>query len=415
MLCSFDETLRARSSFVAPDEFLYTVKMIVSRQPVHVVYGGAHLFRRDICARLGMLAERALCDFAGDAETFARVFGVEDSIYRRVIEKLRREPVEDFRADFEDGFGVRSDAEEDAAAEAAAREMAAGRDEKTLPAFVGIRIKALDGEARVRALRTLDIFLKAIGTLPENFTVTLAKVTAASQVAELARFELSRIEVMIETPQALFVLPELVAAARGRLAAAHFGAYDYTAALGISAAHQDLLHPACDFARSMMQARLAGTGVALSDGATNVLPIPIHRGTALTELQKKENRAAIHRAWKLHFDHTRRALANGFYQSWDLHPAQLVSRYAAVFSFFREGLDAAAERLRNFIAQAAQATEVRGVFDDAATGQGLLNFFTRALNCGAIGEAEARERTGLAPDQLRSASFANILRSGRHE
>jgi hypothetical protein len=118
-----------------------------------------------------------------------------------------------------------------------------------------------------------------------------------------------------------------------------------------------------------MLLQLAGTGVWLSDGATNVLPL------------KGSN---IQAAWKLHYDNTRRALYNGFYQGWDLHPAQIPARYAAVFSFFHEGMDIASARLRNFVAAAAQATHVGGVFDDAATGRGLLNYFRRAQAGGAI-------------------------------
>ena len=78
----------------------------------------------------------------------------------------------------------------------------------------------------------------------------------------------------------------------------------------------------------------------------------------------------------------------GFYQGWDLHPAQLPTRYAAVYAFL-ESLDAASERLRNFVEKAAKATLVGDVFDDAATGQGLLNYFLRATNCGALTEEEA--------------------------
>lgn len=387
--------------------------MVCSRQPVHVVYGGAHLFRRDVCRRLGDLAQRAINQYAPDAAALALALGIDaafaDRVYARVVEKLRREPVEDYRLDFEDGFGPRPDAEEDATAESSAREMAAARDEGLLPAFIGIRIKPLNEESQVRGLRTLEIFLNMLGRLPENFMVTLPKVGKPEEVERLLEAGAPRIEIMIETPQALFALRQIVEAARGRCVAAHFGAYDYTAALGIAASYQNLNHPACDFARSMMQARLAGTGVAISDGATNILPIPIHRGEPLTDAQQAENRAAMHRAWKLHFGHVRRSLENGFYQSWDLHPAQLVSRFAAVYSFYLEGLDAASERLRHFVSQAAQATQVRGVFDDAATGHGLLNYFRRALDCGAITEVEARERTGLSADQLRSGSFAKIL------
>jgi hypothetical protein len=230
-----------------------------------------------------------------------------------------------------------------------------------------------------------------------------ALLEALDQFGEL------RMEMMIETPQSVFQLPGMLEEARGRCAAAHFGIYDYTASLGITAANQHMLHPACDFARSMMHVSLAGTGVWLSDGATNIMPVPVHRGDLLTESQVAENRAAVHRAWKLHCLHIRHSLDNGFYQGWDLHPAQLPSRYTAVYAFFLEGLESSSERLRNFIGKAAQATLVGDVFDDAATGQGLLNYFLRAINCGAIPEADAPGLTGLSLEELRSASFAKIL------
>ena len=121
----------------------------------------------------------------------------------------------------------------------------------------------------------------------------------------------------------------------------------------------------------------------------------------------------MHRAWKLHYDDVRDSLMRGFYQGWDLHPAQLVTRYAAVFAFFLEGLDAAGARLHNFIGKAAQATLVGSDFDDAATGQGLLNYFLRGINSGAVTEEETAERTGLTIDELRTRSFVEILKSRR--
>jgi hypothetical protein len=91
----------------------------------------------------------------------------------------------------------------------------------------------------------------------------------------------------------------------------------------------------------------------------------------------------------------------------------LPSRYATVFGFFLESLEPASERLRNFIQEAAQATRVGNVFDDAATGQGLLNYFLRALNCGAIDENEAVEKSGLTLEELRGRVFARILEGRR--
>jgi citrate lyase beta subunit len=396
------------------------------RQPVHTVYGGAHLFKAGSCRRLGALAERAVAEYAPDAATMALAVGIPnslaDTVYARVAEKLRREPVEDFRIDFEDGYGTRPDAEEDSTADSAAGEVAKGLAEGALPPFLGIRIKPFNEELKARSIRTLDRFLTSLlaktgGRLPENFVVTLPKITAPEQVRALVDaldlFGDVRMEIMVETPQSIFMLPQLVEAARGRCVAAHFGTYDYTASLGITAANQHMLHPACDFARFMMQAALAGSGVWLSDGATNIMPLPPHRGASLTGEQAAENRAVVHRAWKLHYHHIRHSLDNAFYQGWDLHPAQLPTRYAAVYTFFLEGLEPASERLRNFIAKAAQATLVGDVFDDAATGQGLLNYFLRAINCGAIPEDDAPGLTGLELEELRSASFVRILNGRR--
>jgi citrate lyase beta subunit len=373
------------------------------RQPVHVVYGGAHLFKADAAKKLGTIA-------------------LADRVYLRLVDKLTREPVEDFRIDFEDGFGHRPDHEEDGFAQTAANEVAAGWRDGVLPPAIGIRIKPLTEELKRRSLRTFDLFLTRLldrtgGALPPNFVVTLPKITAPAQVAALAQaceaFEYWRelpgnsltFELMVETTQSIFgpdgsvALPKLIAEGGGRIVAAHFGTYDYTAACGITAAHQHMLHPVCDFAKHVMQASLAGTGIWLADGATNVMPIG--------------SRDAVHRAWRLHAAHVRHSLVNGFYQGWDLHPAQLPSRFATVFAFFLEGLDAASERLRNFVSKAAQATLVGDVFDDAATGQGLLNYFLRALNCGAISEPEAVDKSGLTLDELRSRSFIGILNRRR--
>jgi citrate lyase beta subunit len=371
-----------------------------TRQAVHVVYGGAHLFKAGTCRKLGDLALRALVEHAPDEAAFAADFGLPPPlatlVYPRVLEKLRREPVEDFRIDFEDGFGFRSDSEEDAAADAAASETVAALEQALLPPFFGIRIKPLNSECKQRSLRTLQRFLDGLeDQIPENFVVTLPKITSPEQVSQLARaLDPLPMEMMIETPQALTRIPELIAAADGRCVAAHFGPYDYTASLGITASRQHLLHPACDFARSLMQIHFAGSGIRLSDGPTNILPIPPH---------------SVPAAWKLHYDGVSHALDCGIYQGWDLHPAQLPSRFAAVYAFFLQSLDAASERLRNFIAHAAQATRVGGVFDDAATGQALLNYFRRAVDSGAISEEEAAKRTGLTLDQLGSAFFSTIV------
>jgi citrate lyase beta subunit len=404
-------------------------------QPVHVLYGGAHLFKYDSPARLARIAQRAFRENIDGHDDLAALFNIDTwhapAVYERISAKLGNGPIQDLRLDFEDGYGIRSDGEEDAHAETAAAEVARALDERTLPPFTGIRVKPLTKAAGRRALRTLDIFIteltgKTGGRLPDNFVITLPKVESPEQVSALARAleELERglgleagiipLEIMIETPAAIIdkegrvAMRSLVDAACGRCRGAHFGAYDYTASLGITSQYQDIQHQACDFARNMMQASLAGSGVWLSDGATNVMPIGPHRGDGLSDEQTKQNRDTIRRAWQLHYRHCRASLANGFYQGWDLHPAQLVTRYAAIYAMFLEELDPAGRRLRGFVEKAAQASLVGDKFDDAATGQGLLNFFVRGIDCGALSTHEAAQHSGLTAEQLRSGSFAAI-------
>ncbi|MEK9137535.1 MAG: phosphoenolpyruvate kinase, partial [Bacteroidota bacterium] len=448
-----------------------------TRQAVHTVYGGAQIFKADTAKKLGALALNSLSEYAPDFVAFAKAIGLRGNetlpksptqiaalrkkleknaaavktvnepawfaytLYNRVLAKLQTEPVEDFRIDFEDGYGNRSDAEEDGHAASTAEEMAKGMAEGTLPPFIGIRVKPFTEELKMRGIRTLDIFISTLaqrttGRLPNNFIVTIPKVTIPGQVNAIVElFEMLeaktrlmrgslKLEIMIETPQSIIngrgesALPILVAAAKGRLASAHFGVYDYTALCEITASYQSMMHPACDFARHMMKVALAQTGVSISDGATTVMPVPRHRaekgGKPLTAKQKAENRAAVYRAWKMAFDDTNHSLKHGYYQGWDLHPGQLPIRYAAVYAFFLDGLTQASTRLKTFMEKAAQATLIGDVFDDAATGQGLLNFFLRGLNCGAITETEAMV-TGLTLDELRSRSFVKILNGRRRK
>jgi citrate lyase beta subunit len=408
------------------------------RQPIHTVYGGAHLFKSTTPGKLGELAVKSLDTYAPDAKTFAEALGLEDAaladkVYTRVRQKLEREAVEDFRIDFEDGYGNRPDAEEDLTAITAAREVAKGMKAKTLSPFIGIRIKPLNAELERRSIRTLDLFLttlvKEAGGLPDNFVVTLPKVPVVAQVSTLVRLFESlerrlglavgalRMELMVELTQSILdadgrcPLPAFHRAAEGRLSAAHFGTYDYTASCNITAAYQGVQHPACDFALHVMKNAFAGTGVWLSDGATTVMPVPMHRaakGESLSAAQAADNQKAVFAAWRLAYDNVRHALENGFYQGWDLHPGQLPIRYAATFAFFLEGFDAAAARLRNFIDKAAQATLVGDVFDDAATGQGLINYFLRGLSSGCV-SLEELETTGLSQAEVETRSFVKIL------
>jgi len=440
------------------------------RNPVHVVYGGANLFRKDTPKKLGKIALKSLETYAPNFVEFAdamRLKGADTlpkyedvveklefqiarnpekikkenfaawfawTIYQRTIEKLQREPVEDFRIDFEDGYGIRSNEKEDAHSISASDELAKSFLENSITPFSGFRIKSFAPETYRRAIRTLDLFLanfleKTVGKLPENFVVTLPKITRKEEVEILGEllteFEKQnnlangaiKIEIMIETPQAIvgdtgeIALRSLVKAANKRCVAAHFGAYDYTASFGISGVHQHLQHEACNFARQMMQIALSPLSIRLSDSVTTKMPIPIYKGENLTQEQLTENKLAVRNAWRKHFNNVTNSLINGFYQSWDLHPAQLAARYAAVYAFFLESAAEQGKRLKGFVEKATQASLTGNTFDDAASAQGLLNFFGRAFSCGAMIESEILEATSLTIEELNSASFVKIMES----
>ncbi len=442
------------------------------RQPVHTVYGGANLFKSDTCIKMGEVALKSLHTYAPDFVVLANVLKLEGyehlphqqkdiqalkgkldsqseeerkkepawlsySVYNKIVEKLNKEPVEDFRIDFEDGFGNRPDDEEDAAAVKAAEELAIGMQNKTISPFIGIRIKPFTEDLKYRGVRTLDLFLttllqKTRGKLPDNFVVMLPKVTIPEQMKTMVRlFEILekrnnlqpgtlKMETMVEATQIIMddegrnPLLRIIKASEGRCIAAHFGTYDYTASAGITAKYQTMAHPVCDFAHHMTKVALAGTGIFISDGATNVMPIGPHRGEQLSYEQLTENRESVHKAWRIGFNHTMHSLINGLYQGWDLNPAQLPMRYAATYVFFLSAYEEALVRLRTFVERAAISTLTGDIFDDAATGQGLLNFFLRASNCGAITEQEALT-TGLTLEEIQSRSFYKILKERRKQ
>lgn len=440
------------------------------RQPVHTVYGGADLFSADSAEKMGQAALGTLLNNAPNFVVFAKAIELPGyaslpsdvreiahlikkmdnsseterkketawlsyTTYNKVINKLKTEALEDFRIDFEDGFGNRSWEEEDATAVQAAKEVAKGMQANSLSPFIGIRIKPFTEDLKERGTRTLDIFLTTLseetnGKLPENFVVMLPKVAIPEQVSALIKlFEIIeantkiasgslKMEMMVETTQAVIdkdgknPLRSFLEASKGRMIATAFGTYDYTAACNITAKYQDMGHAVCDFAHHFMKVSLGATGIWLSDGATNVMPIGPHRGINLTPEQLAENKAVVFHNWKKAYDHTRYSLWKGLYQGWDLNPAQFPMRYAAVYSFFLESYEDAAKRLKAFVEKAARATLTDDVFDDAATGQGLLNYFLRAMNCGAI-SADDVTATGLTMEEIRTRSFLKILEARR--
>ncbi|MCP2257348.1 Citrate lyase beta subunit [Streptoalloteichus tenebrarius] len=391
------------------------------RQPVHTCYVPANQVDVDLPRRWGEAALAAMDEHAPTPADLAAVLDLPaelaEDVHPRVRAKLAREPVEDLRIDFEDGYGAPGDDQEDADAVRAAEHLASWCASKHRPPSFGARLKSFDTPAlRERGVRTLDVLLTALlertgGHLPEGFVLTFPKVTATAQVEaftavlELAERALGlperalRFEIQVETTQSVLdpsgriALPAWIEAGRGRVSGLHFGTYDYTAACGLSAAQQHLAHGACDFARHVMQLSAAGTGVRLSDGSTNVLPV----GDA----------DQVRLAWHTHGALVRRSLVHGFYQGWDLHPAQLVSRYAAVFAFFRSAAEADAARLRRYVDRAGGA-----VLDEPATAQALAGSLRRAVDCGALDAEEAERLTGLSAEGLHALATRRPLPTG---
>ena len=369
------------------------------RQPVHTVYVPADRYSERLVPDWGAAALAAL---DADPDGFRAVLddgeGEGDGgLEERVRAKLTAEPIEDLRIDFEDGYGERPDAEEDQAARAAARALRGSIDRGAAPPFHGIRFKSFEAPTRRRGLRTLAVFLEELAgadSLPEGFVVTLPKVTSVEQVEAMvlasSRLEavlgLSagtlRFEVQVETPQAILgpdgtaLVARMVHAAAGRCTGLHYGTYDYSASCGIAAQYQSMEHPVADYAKAVMQVAAAGTGVRLSDGSTNVLPVG--------------EPAAVRAGWALHHRLVRRSLERGYYQGWDLHPAQLPTRYAAVFAFYRDGLAQATDRLRRYVERTDS-----GFLDEPATARALADFILRGVDCGAVDADEAHRLCGV--------------------
>jgi citrate lyase beta subunit len=376
------------------------------RQPVHTVYVPADRFHADTVREWAEEARVALGESPAElAEALELPPDQAAELYERVRAKLDREPIEDLRIDFEDGYGTRPDEQEDAAAIAAARSLAELVTAGSAPPYHGLRFKSFEAPSRRRGVRTLDLFVRELSgaeALTDGFVVTLPKVTSVEQVEAMV-LVLSTIEreygvpelkfeIQVETPQAILgsdgtaLIARMIRAGAGRVTGLHYGTYDYSASLGVAAAYQSMEHPVADHAKDVMQLAAAGTGVFVSDGSTNVLPVG--------------ERETVHAAWRLHHRLVRRSLARGIYQGWDMHPAQLPTRFAATYLFYREGLEAAAARLRAYVGGG-----VSGYLDEPATAAALAGYVLRGLECGAIESAEV--------DELIGVDFAGLAKLAR--
>jgi citrate lyase beta subunit len=371
-----------------------------SRQPIHTVYVPADRFRAGTVTDWGNSARELLSAHAPDPLTLAGIVDIPtelaEQVFPRVVAKLVSEPIEDLRIDFEDGYGQRSADEEDASAVTVATELATAIASGTAPPYFGIRFKSLEPTTRRRGIRTLDIFLSTLASevaLPGNLLLTLPKVTDPAQVAAFSTVCDSweqangiesgrlRFEIQIETPQAILAsdgtaaVAKMIHAGAGRVSGLHYGTYDFSAACGVVAEYQSMAHPIADHAKAVMQLAAAATGVRLSDGSSNILPI----GDA----------AQVVAAWRLHAGLVRRSLERAYYQGWDLHPGQLVTRYAATFAFYRRGFAAAADQLRDYLAGTS-----KGVLDEPATAQAMAAILVRGVHSGALDADEVTERSG---------------------
>lgn len=405
--------------------------MTFGTQPSHTFIEGAHRFTAGRVRQLGDEAQAALDKWAPNGEALSRAVAdvgwppaLALAMYDHVHDRLQTRPIEDFRIDFEDGYGFRPDAEEDADAGSAAREAASAARQGELPPFIGIRTKPFTPALRARSERTIALFLRtlieAAGGLPAKVAVNLAKVTTPDQVEAMAdglgQLEHSlglrendlALEIMLETPLAFLddegrsPLPALRRAGGARLRGACFGPYDFTAASGIAPFEQRLGHSACDAARHAMLMAYSATPLWLADGSTSLLPVPVDGKDAHADA------AHIRRAWRAHYDDVRRSLSQAFYQGWDVHAAQLGTRWAAVFAFYREGFAQAAPRLKALLDRAGESTRLGAVFDDPATGEALLKFVRRAVDARVISTAELAAAS-LPADDIAGRSFSELV------
>ncbi|PEG57947.1 aldolase [Mycolicibacterium boenickei] len=391
------------------------------RQPVHTVYIPGNRYTATMPADWGSMALAAARE-AGGLDAVAALVGASsgtdcapETLAALVEDKLTTEPIEDLRIDFEDGYGTFDDATEDADVAQAIAALRIALDAGTSPPFVGTRFKCFEAGTRARGLRTLDMFVSGLvesGGLPDGLTLTLPKVTSVDQVEAMVVVASAledanglpagriRFEVQVETPQAILgadgraPVAQFIHAGQGRVSSLHYGTYDYSASLGIAAAYQSMEHPAADHAKNVMQLAVAGTGVHMSDGSTNILPVGDPDNVA--------------KAWKLHARLVRRHLERGIYQGWDMHPAQLVTRHLATYAFYRGAFAPAATRLRNYVHRLDST-----VMDEPATARALANVIHRGSVCGALTADEIETATELSTSTVRDIALGRTTRSNQ--
>lgn len=376
-----------------------------SPQPIHVVYGGAQLFKESTLQNLPLKAREYFAQYVADAQSLRQLLGEswseEESqkIYATVNRKLTERAIEDFRIDFEDGYGVRDDSDEDADAVRCAHIVAnyhnqlAAQDEAIA---VGFRVKPLGQGTYKRSLKTLFLILNSYAQSRQNrhdqrhqLMITLPKVESALQVALVqdilaaAEHEYGlphgffQMEALIENCEAFMSvlhgrsqLLEIVHAAKGRMAGLHFGVYDFNAALGIAPSCQDLHNDASSAAKFLMQLAVGNCeNVGLSDGVINVIPVR----------RDGQSDSDFVDACRFNYLKMKKSVEAGFYQSWDIHPSQVWLRMTAMTEFVLRSLPDTIDRLITFHRAAQRAVKTGQVFDDRASVLGLVKFVKLAV------------------------------------
>ena len=381
ILAALDARLAATDAALDADEAGRARLAARDPEPVHVCYVPADQVDADTAQDWGDEAAIVLERHADDPD-LPEALGVTAGELRealpRVSRTLAERPVADLRADLEDGYGHRPDPEEDAAATAAGRAVAAVLAGPRAPLRAGPRVKSMERATRRRGLRSWALFVDAFLTTggdASRLRVTLPKVSAPEQVAAFTEAMTAveahhgiapvPLELQIETPRGAQRVDALVAAAGRRAAGLHYGTYDYSAALGITPDQQRADHPAAEHAKFAMQLAGAAAGVPVCDGSSAVLPTG--------------GRDDVLAAWRVQARIVRRALELGIGQGWDMHPAMVPARLVVVTAVHRAGLPAAVARLRAY-----RDGSSAGVLDEPATERALVGFLRRGVACGAV-------------------------------
>jgi citrate lyase beta subunit len=396
----------------------------VTERRFHTFYGGAHLFKETTFSRMTQLGQqgferffatpKALGDWydlvfhvpadnvkiEGALRQGSVGFSEADLTQLHTLLKacISRQFLEDYRIDFEDGYGVHEPTEELAQAERSAKVLAqvlaSAPSLEALP-NVGIRLKPFSGGQAAHSVRLLGHFFETLQAnvslekLP-SFWVTLPKCRMAAEGVKLAQLLESLevalglasntfgMELMFETLEGIqalgnrdFVqhwLPEVADGCCQRPTALVLGTFDTCAEWGIASRNQGHQHPLMDYVRLQALGWGNQIGAQVVDSITRTVPQLSMDGEPLA----------------VHGRHVAHSLALGVSAGWDIHPLQVLARHAVRLAMVFSGLSAALERLERFLTARTHASRVGAGFDDLATVRGLVLQLEQAERLGLV-------------------------------